>query len=93
MLKSDLAVILAKKAGLPRVAAEEGLRELMEFITQTLSAGDAVEIRGFGRFFVRCHALRQARNPETGDKMLIGAHRVPRFRPSKFLLKRLNYDR
>jgi len=92
MLKSNLAVILAKKTGLPRVAAEEGLRELIKFITQTLGTATAVEIRGFGRFSVRCHPSRRARNPKTGEKIVIEEHRVPRFKPSKFLLKRLNHE-
>lgn len=92
MLKSDLAVILAKKAGLPRGAAEEGLRELIEFIVQTLGADSAIEIRGFGRFSVRYYPLRQARNPKTGEKIVIDEHRVPRFKPSKFLLKQLNHE-
>jgi integration host factor subunit beta len=90
MLKSRLAIMLARKTGLPQIAAEEGLRELIEFITHTLSKSSAIEIRGFGRFSVRYYPSRRARNPKTGEEIIIEEHRVPRFKPSKFLLKCTN---
>lgn len=93
MLKSQLAIILAKKTGLPQIAAEEGLRELIEYIMQTLSADNAIEIRRFGRFSVRRSLSHPVRNPKTGEKMVIEEHRVPRFKASKFLIKRLNDER
>ena len=92
MLKSKLVLILAKKTGLPQTAIQEGLRELIEFISETLGKGNAIEIRGFGRFSVKHHRFRHAKNPKTGEKMIIEDHCVPRFKPSKFLINRLNLD-
>ena len=90
MLKSKLIPILAKKTGLPQIAVQEGLKELIEFMADILSQEGVIEIRGFGRFSVRHHRLRQAKNPKTGEKIVLDVHRVPRFKPSKFLIKCLN---
>lgn len=90
MLKSTLVRILAKKTQLPQMVVQEGLKELIQFMVDSLSRGEPIEIRGFGRFFIRQHPWRLARNPQTGETMLLENHCVLRFKPSQFLLKRLN---
>lgn len=90
MLKSELAEILSQKTNLPKAAALEGLREILDFMSEVLKANESIEIRNFGRFSIRHHTNRRARNPKTGEMMQIQKHKLAHFNPSKFLIKRLN---
>lgn len=92
MLKSELAEILSQKTDLPRAAVLEGLREIVDFMAETLRSNEAIEIRGFGSFTVKHHQNRQARNPKTGEVFLMENHKVPRFSPSTFLIRQLNHE-
>lgn len=92
MLKSELAEILSDKTDLPKAAVLEGLREIVDFMTETLRLSETIEIRGFGSFVVKNHRNRQARNPKTGETFIMESHRVPRFSPSRMLLRRLNHE-
>jgi integration host factor subunit beta len=58
---------------------------LLNCITEALSAGDKVELRGFGSFRIRNRNPREGRNPKTGDTVQIPAKRVPFFKAGKEL--------
>lgn len=59
-------------------------------ISEALSRGDRVELRGFGAFSVRERAARQGRNPRTGDSVQVPDKAVPYFKTGKELRMRLN---
>jgi DNA-binding protein HU-beta len=50
-------------------------------IQSAVSAGDNVNITGFGVFEKRDRAARTARNPQTGERMQVKKTTVPAFRP------------
>ncbi|HIF02896.1 MAG TPA: HU family DNA-binding protein [Nitrospinaceae bacterium] len=54
-------------------------------ITDSLSEGSEVEIRGFGSFRIRQRNSRVGLNPKTGRKVFIPAKNGPYFRPGKSL--------
>jgi integration host factor subunit beta len=58
---------------------------LFNSITEALSQGDKVELRGFGSFRIRSRNPREGRNPKTGDAVHIPAKRVPFFKAGKEL--------
>jgi len=59
-------------------------------MTDTLRAGDKVEIRGFGSFKVKERKPRQGRNPKTGDSIDIPFKKVPFFKAGKELRERVD---
>lgn len=59
-------------------------------ITDALTRGDRVELRGFGAFSVRDREARVGRNPRTGATVHVDAKRVPFFKTGKLLRERLN---
>ena len=59
-------------------------------MTQALSTGDRIEIRGFGSFSLRYRRPRIGRNPKTGMTVNINERYVPHFKPGKNLKKRVN---
>jgi integration host factor subunit beta len=63
---------------------------IFESITEALSRGDRVELRGFGAFTVKSRAPYRGRNPRTGEAVSVGERHALRFRAGKDLRQRLN---
>lgn len=61
------------------------VQTVVESITNTLAAGEKVQLIGFGTFEVRERAARTGRNPQTGEEMQIAASKVPAFKAGKEL--------
>ena len=59
-------------------------------MTEALTKGEKVDLRGCGSFQVSGKKERQGRNPRTGESITIAARNVAVFKPSKELSGRLN---
>lgn len=88
MTKKELTEKLAKKVGLTKRTAESSVNSIFGIIKESLVKGDKVVITGFGTFIVRKRSTRAGRNPQTGSKINIPAHKLPDFTAGK-TLKRL----
>ncbi|HHF2582698.1 TPA: integration host factor subunit beta, partial [Haemophilus influenzae] len=86
MTKSELMEkLLAKQPTLPAKEIENMVKDILEFISQSLENGDRVEIRGFGSFSLHHRQPRLGRNPKTGDSVNLSAKSVPYFKAGKEL--------
>ena len=85
MNKAELITTMAAKADLTKDQTTVALAALLSTITETLTAGDKVAIPALGTFEVREHAVRQGRNPATGETVEIAAKKVPTFKAAKAL--------
>ena len=85
MNKSDLIEHIAKNADINKAQATRALEETMGAIKQTLRKGGAVNLLGFGSFYIGKRAARTGRNPRTGATLKIKAQKVPKFKPGKAL--------
>ena len=83
MNKTELIAQIAEKSGLSRKDAEKAFNALTETITETLKAGDKVQIMGFGTFEVKVREERTGRNPATGESIKIPASKSPVFKAGK----------
>jgi integration host factor subunit beta len=63
---------------------------MLDHMTEALSNGDRIEIRGFGSFSLHFRAPRVGRNPKTGDSVKLTAKYVPHFKPGKELREQVN---
>jgi integration host factor subunit beta len=89
--KSDLIHILSERYGhIPFRDIELAVKGLVEHMSDTLSSGDRIEIRGFGSFSIRYRQPRAARNPKTGTRVELGSKYVPHFKPGKELREKVN---
>ena len=61
------------------------MKTIIEKMSERLSSGDRIEIRGFGSFCLHYRAPRMGRNPKTGEKVSLRAKHVPHFKPGKEL--------
>ncbi len=62
---------------------------ILERMAQALVDHDRVELRGFGTFSLRKRQPRMARNPRTGQSVVVGTRYVPHFKPGKRLRQKL----
>ncbi|MED1408024.1 MULTISPECIES: HU family DNA-binding protein [Bacillus] len=85
MNKTELIKNVAQSAEISQKEATVVLQTVVESITNTLAAGEKVQLIGFGTFEVRERAARTGRNPQTGEEMQIAASKVPAFKAGKEL--------
>ena len=93
MTKSDLIEKISFSQGqLSYRDVELCVKAIIEKMSERLSSGDRVEIRGFGSFCLHYRAPRMGRNPKTGEKVSLRGKHVPHFKPGKELRERVNID-
>lgn len=85
MNKMDLVNKVAEQAGLKKKDAEAAVNSVFSAIEDALSAGEKVQIIGFGTFETRSRSARSGRNPQTGETISIPASTVPAFKPGNRL--------
>lgn len=91
MTKSELIErIAAKQLQLPAKDVELAVKSLLEQMSDALSSGDRIEIRGFGSFSLHYREARRGRNPKTGESVQLDGKYVPHFKPGKELRDRVN---
>ena len=52
----------------------------VEFIANSIEHGESVRVPGLGTFSLGDVAERNGRNPQTGEVLVIPAHRAPKFK-------------
>ena len=55
------------------------VNSFLSCITDPLTEGNHVEIRGFGSFWIRYRNARMGINPKTGEKVYVPAKKAPLF--------------
>ncbi len=91
MTKSDLIEILAEnQSHLALRDVELAVKGLLERMSESLSTGERIEIRGFGSFSLHFRPPRMGRNPKSGDAVALTGKHVPHFKPGKELRERVN---
>lgn len=90
MNSSELADRVASEHGLDKGQAKRVVETTLTAITAAASAGDEVNLTGFGKFKVADRPARQGRNPATGEPMEIAASKKLTFLPAKTVRDALN---
>ena len=91
MMKSELIELMARKQShLAYKDVELAVKSLLEQMSEALSSGERIEIRGFGSFSLHFRPPRAGRNPKTGDSVALPGKYVPHFKPGKELRERVN---
>ncbi|WP_444931671.1 integration host factor subunit beta [Microbulbifer sp. SSSA002] len=91
MTKSELIERIALRLDeLPVKEVELAVKVVLDTMSDALSQGERIEIRGFGSFSLHYRAPRTGRNPKTGDAVDLAGKYVPHFKPGKELRDRVN---
>lgn len=91
MTKSELIERIAEhQEQLSVKDIELSVKMILEYMSQVLSSGERIEIRGFGSFSLHFREPRTGRNPKTGETVYLNGKYVPHFKPGKELRDRVN---
>lgn len=91
MTKSDLIKLLSHQfPGITKNDSRQIIDLFLEDMKDGLKTGDTIEMRDFGVLRVRTRESRKARNPRTGEKVVVNSKKVPYFKQSQILKGRLN---
>lgn len=84
MTKKDIVKIIADKyTEFTQKEIGEIIDTFIDKIKSEVSKGEKVSIPKFGNFEVVERAARECRNPSTGERMMVAACKVPKFKPAK----------
>ena len=89
MTKADIVELVAEKSGNTVKDVKVVLEQFLEEVKNCLVENKHLEIRSFGTFKVKNHKARKARNPKTGEEMMIPARKKAVFKVSRELNKLL----
>jgi integration host factor subunit beta len=91
MTKSELIEAVAGRiTAFSRKDIEVIVETVFQSMTDNLSSGGKVEIRGFGSFKIKQRDGRQGRNPKSGENIFIDSKKVPFFKAGKEIRERIN---
>ena len=91
MNRSDLVSRLAELHPQLQVKdAELGTKVIIDALSNTLSNGGRVEVRGFGSFSLNYRPPHNGRNPKNGAPVKVPAKYVPQFKAGKELRERVS---
>lgn len=95
MNKSELIKRMSEK--LEQLSARDvdlAVHSIIEIMSESLAAGERIEIRGFGSFSNHYRKPRTVRNPKTGEVGIFKPGKfVPHFKPGKELKRRVDESR
>jgi nucleoid DNA-binding protein len=89
MTKKDIAKKIAEATGIPNLKVIEIVQMLFDGITEILVEEGGIELRNFGVFKVKKRKPRKARNPRTGEAVMVPARRTVTFKPGMALMKKV----
>jgi integration host factor subunit alpha len=85
LTKAEIVEQISEKLGLTKKDIARVVDLFFEIVKQGLKKEEHIELRGFGTFEVKTREEREARNPKTGESVVVPKRRVPYFRPGKEL--------
>lgn len=83
MTKADLVTRISDKTGMEKADVQATVEAFMKEVRNSLENGDNVYLRGFGSFVIKERAEKTGRNISKNTTIIIPAHNIPSFKPSK----------
>lgn len=82
MTKADIVDRIALATGLTKIETEAVVEGFLTTVVEAVSAGERIELRGFGSFRAVERAPRTARNPRTDTPVPVPRRLAPVFKPA-----------
>ena len=89
MTKADIVNKISGKTGIEKLAVQTTVEEFMKAVRKSLEDGQNVYLRGFGSFVVKKRAQKTGRNISKNTTIIIPAHNIPSFKPSKSFVEKV----
>ena len=87
--KRDMAERIAERCGITGIEAKAMVQHTLDEMMRTLVENGRLELRNFGVFQVHTSAPRKARNPRTGETVMVPSRRVVKFKMGKAMTESL----
>ena len=85
MTKKEIVRSVSEKLDITQLKAKDIVQSVLDCIAETLVEERRIELRNFGVFEVRKRAARKARNPKTGDEVMVKERYAVVFKAGKAL--------
>ena len=89
MTKSELVTKITKTTHIDEQSVLIIVESFMTTVKGTLKKRENIKLKGFGSFIVKHRAEKTARNIHTNALLIVPAHNIPAFKPSKELLNKI----
>ncbi|QAR31721.1 integration host factor subunit beta [Ornithobacterium rhinotracheale] len=83
MTKAEIVTNISNKLGLEKLDTQNVVEAFMEEVKSAMTGGENVYLRGFGSFIIKKRAQKTGRNISKNKSIIIPAHNIPAFKPSK----------
>ena len=83
MTKADIVNEISLKTGIEKIVVQATIEAFINEVKGAVSSGENVYLRGFGSFEVKRRAEKTGRNISQNTTLVIPAHNIPAFKPSK----------
>jgi nucleoid DNA-binding protein len=87
--KKEIVRSISEDLGLTQLETGKIVQGVFDAVLQILAEEGRVELRGFGVFEVKRRKPRRARNPKTGEEVLVPEKSVVRFKPGQIMQQRV----
>lgn len=86
MTKAELISKVANTTGIKNITVQAVIEAAMSEVKDSLMKDEPVYLRGFGSFIIKERKAKTARNITKQTTMVIPAHKIPAFKPSKIFV-------
>jgi nucleoid DNA-binding protein len=90
--KKNIVQAISEELGLTQLQTKDIVQKTFDAIVNTLVDDGRVELRNFGVFAVRRRKPRKARNPRTGEKVMVPAKCTVTFKPGRVMQERVEKE-
>lgn len=92
MTKLEIARTISEGLGLTQLQTKQIIQNILGSIVSTLVEEGRVELRNFGVFEVRWRKARKARNPQTGETVMVPKRCTVCFKPGLVMEQRVKEE-
>ncbi|MBR1627568.1 MAG: integration host factor subunit beta [Bacteroidales bacterium] len=89
MTKAEIVAEIAQRTGIEKVNVQEVVESFMSVLKGSMKKGNNVYLRGFGSFIIKRRAEKTGRNISKNTTIIIPAHNIPSFKPSKTFMEEI----
>ncbi len=88
--KNDLVLKIAKEMNMHQTDIKRIVQMTFDGIIEVLASEGRLELRNFGVYEVKTRKPRKARNPRTGEEVMVPSRKSVTFKGGKFMTDRVN---
>ncbi len=89
MTKNEMVLLIAKEMNMRQTDIKRIVQMTLDGIIDVLVSEQRLELRNFGVFEVKNRRPRKARNPRTGEAVMVPARKVVTFKPGKIMEEKI----